>query len=165
MSNIPKYLSSTFWKTQKGAELNVKFLLAHLNINSLNTNLDCLQTWPLEMISHVIWDNLRFLDIPFRVDCDRNEGGIMASVRTDILVSYLSTEDKPTEVFSFYVNLLKKKCLMICFFNPHRNKMARHLEALGPSLDLYSEDHENINLLGYFNVNMDGICLGYFWNL
>ena len=111
-----KYLSSTFWETQKDAELNVKFLLAHLNINSLNTNLDWLQTWPLEMISHVIWDNLRFLDIPFRVDWDRNEGGIMASVRADILVSYLSTEDKPTEVFSFYLNLPKKEMSCDLFF-------------------------------------------------
>ena len=74
---------------------------------------------------------------PFLVDCDRNGGGIIVFLREDIPVRYLSTEDKPVEAFFFKLNLHKKKLLMSCSFKPHRNNIARHLESLRRSLDLY----------------------------
>ena len=41
-----------------------------------------------------------------------------------------------------------------CSYNPIRNNIFNHLEALKKSLDLYSAHYKNIVLLGDFNVNI-----------
>ena len=47
---------------------------------------------------------------PFRLD--RNGGGIIVFVREDILVKYLSSEDKPIKAFFFELNFRKRKWLV-----------------------------------------------------
>ena len=98
---------------------------------------------------------------PFRLDRNQNGGGIIVFLREDILVKYLSSEDKPIEAFFFELNFRKKKWLVRCSYNPNRNNISNHLEALRKSLDLYSAHYENIVLLGDFNVNINDLI----WNL
>ena len=61
----------------------------------------------------------------------------MVFVTVDIPVRVLSNKDaEPTEVFFFELNLHKKKWLVSCSYNPHRNNLARHLEISKRRLDL-----------------------------
>ena len=46
---------------------------------------------------------------PFRLNQNRNDGGIMVFVREDIPVKLLSTKDKPIEAFFFELSFHKKK--------------------------------------------------------
>ena len=92
---------------------------------------------------------------PFRLDRNQNGGGIIVFVREDIPVKYLSSENKPIEAFFFELNFRKRKWLVCCSYNPNRNNIFNHLEALRKSLDLYSAHYENIVLLGDFDVNIN----------
>ena len=82
---------------------------------------------------------------PFRLDRNQNGGGIIVFVRENIPVKYLSSEDKPIEAFFFELNFRKRKWLVCCSYNPNRNNIFNHLEALRKSLDLYSAHYENID--------------------
>ena len=143
-------------------------MFAHLNINSLRNKYD-LPTDLIKgnvdvlVISETKLDDsfpagqfkiLGFI-LPFRLDRNQNGGGIIVLVREDIPVKYLSSEDKPIEAFFFELNFRKKKWLVCCSYNPNRNNISNHLEALRKSLDLYSAHYENIALLGDFNVNIN----------
>ena len=82
---------------------------------------------------------------PFRLDRNRNGGGIMSLIRSDISFE------------SFYVelNFRKKKWLLNCSYNPNNNNIESHLNCLSMSIDSLSSKYENIILLGDFNSCMD----------
>ena len=85
----------------------------------------------------------------------------MVFVREDIPVKFLSSEEKPIEVFFFELNLHKKKWLVCCSYNPNKSNIFRHLDTLRKSLDLYSAHYENTILIEDFNVSIDD----HIWNL
>ena len=74
---------------------------------------------------------------PFRLDRDQNGGGIMVFVREDITAKFLSFEDKLIEALFIEINFWKKKWLLSCSYNPHKNNISNHLQRLRNSLDLY----------------------------
>ena len=103
---------------------------------------------------------------PFRLDRDRHGGGILLYIREDIPAKLLLVENMPTECFFVEINLRKKKWLLCCSYNPHRNGIKHHLEVLGRDLDLYSSRYENIIVLGDLNVektdpSLDEFCVRY----
>ena len=62
-----------------------------------------------------------FLDgfqTPFRLNRNRNGGGIMFSIRNDIPAKVVCTDDKPIESFYVESNFRKKKWRLICSCNP-----------------------------------------------
>ena len=72
----------------------------------------------------------------------------------------------PTECSFVEINLRKKKWLLCCSYNPHRNNIKPHLEILSRNLDLYSSLYENIIILGDFNVettdpSMEDFCIRF----
>ena len=80
---------------------------------------------------------------PFRLDQYQNGAGIMVFVGEDILIKFLSSEDKPIEAFFFERSFHKRKWLVCCSYFPNNNNISRELEALRKILDLYSAHHEN----------------------
>ena len=63
-----------------------------------------------------------FLDgysTPYRLDRNRNGGGIMLFVRNDIPSKMISIEKLPTESFLIELNLRKKRWLINCSYNPN----------------------------------------------
>ena len=54
----------------------------------------------------------------------------MLFVREDISSKLFSVENSPTEAFFVGINLRKKKWLFSCFYNPSRENIENHLEAL-----------------------------------
>ena len=57
---------------------------------------------------------------------------------------------------SFYVeiNLRKKKWLLNCFYNPHKNNVSNHLDVIIKSLGTYCGKCENVVFLGDFTNHL-----------
>ena len=103
---------------------------------------------------------------PFRVDRNTHGGGILFYAREDIPVKILSVENLPTECFFIEINLRKRKWLVCCSYNPHRDKIKDHLNTTSANLDLYSSKYEYIIVIGDFNVEvnekfMSNFCESY----
>ena len=72
-------------------------------------------------VDHSFPDDLFFLDgfkTPFRLDRNRNSGGIMLFIRNHIPAKVFSTDDRSTESFYVELNFRKKKWLLICSNKP-----------------------------------------------
>ena len=92
---------------------------------------------------------------PFRFDCNKNGAGITLYVREDIPAKLLSHDFPFAESFFVEINLYKKKWLINCSYNLHKNDLKKHLDTISKSLDTYSTKYENILILGDFNA-----CVG-----
>ena len=71
-----------------------------------------------------------------------------------------------SECFLAELNLLKRKSLISCSYNPHKNNISKHIEILSKNLDLYSSQYESIIIIGDFNVevsdsHMNDFCSAY----
>ena len=152
-----------------------RIVLAHLNINSLRNKFDLFKDQIKGNVDVLVISETKLDDSfptgqfkipgyasPFRLDRDENGGGIMVFVREDIPVKFLSSENKPIEAFFFELNFHRKKWLVCCSYNPSKNNISSHLEALRRSLDIYSALYENTIPVGDFNVDVNDPIMGFF---
>ena len=103
---------------------------------------------------------------PFRLDRNRNGGGIMLFIRSDIPAKVISTDKNPFESFYVELNFRKIKWLLNCSCNPNNNDIESRLNCLSRSIVSLSSKYENIILLGDFNSCIDdshmiGFCDTY----
>ena len=106
---------------------------------------------------------------PFRFDRNKSGGGILLYVREDISTKILSHDFPSAERFFVEIILHKKKWLINCSYNPHKNNINHHLETISRTLDTFSTKYENILLLGDFNTSVDdeamkNVCSSYCLN-
>ena len=92
---------------------------------------------------------------PFRLDRNRNGGGIMLFIRNDIPAKVVSTDDRPTESFYVELNFRKKKWLLNSSYGPKHSSKESHLDSLSKSIDSLSSKFDNFLLLGDFNSCME----------
>ena len=85
---------------------------------------------------------------PFRIERNIHGGGILLHVRQDIPVKILSVEPLPTECLFVEINLRKRKWLVCCSCNPHKDNISNHLQLIGKKLDLYSSNYKCMILVG-----------------
>ena len=90
----------------------------------------------------------------------------MLFVRKDVPSNLLVIEKKTIESFLFEINLRNSKWLINCSYNPHKNKIATHLDRLSKSLNIFSSNYEKFIILGDFNVeinknHMTSFCENY----
>ena len=71
----------------------------------------------------------------FRLDRNRNGGGIMLLIRSDIPAKVISTDKNPFESFYVELNFRKKKWLLNCSYNPNNNNIESHLNCLSRGID------------------------------
>ena len=88
---------------------------------------------------------------PFRLDRNKNGGGIMLYVREDIPARLISVEKSPIEAMFIEINLRNRKWLSCCSYNPNKATNERHIEALSKSINLHSSLYDNFIFLGDFN--------------
>ena len=86
----------------------------------------------------------------YRLDRNSNGGGTLLSVREDIPSTPLNTE-LFIEGFCIEINIRKKKWVLICACNPHKNLISNHLKEIGKNLDNYSSKYDNFIFLGDLN--------------
>ena len=143
-----------------------KLVVAHLNINLIRNKFEALLQnvsgeVDLLMISgkkiNESFPKSQFLmkgfSDPFRIDRNVHGGGILLYVKEDIPTKVLSLELIPSECFFVEFNLRKRKWLISCSCNPHKNNIFNHIEILSKNLHLYSSQYES-NYRTYFNVEV-----------
>ena len=120
-----------------------KLIFAHLNINSIRNKFEELisqvkGTVDVLMISETKIDECfpiaNFLidgfSQPYRVDRNSSDAGIMLHVREHIPSNLLKVESLPIEGFYVELKLRSENWLINCSYNPNRNAIDNHLEAL-----------------------------------
>ena len=145
-----------------------RIVLAHLKINYLRNKLDLLADQIKGNVDVLAISETKLDDSfpagqfkipgyasPFRLDRNQNGDGILAFVREDITVKFLSSEEKPIETFFFEPNFYIKKWLVCCSYNANKSNISKHLDTLRKNSDLYSAHYENTILIGDFNVSID----------
>ena len=100
---------------------------------------------------------------PFRTDRNIHRGGILFCVTKDVPLKLLSVEPLPTECFFVEINLRKRKWLVCCSYNPHKDDISNHLRLIWKKLDLYSSNYESIIIIGDFNSEINDKCMNDFW--
>ena len=103
----------------------------------------------------------------YRLDRCSNGGGLMLYIREDI-PSRLLTEYKPpenVECLFVEINIRKKKWLLCCSYNPHKNNISNHLHHLNKGLDVYLKHYDNLLILGDLNSDLKDGCLNAFSNV
>ena len=118
-------------------------MIAHLKINSLRNKFDLLANQITRNVDVLVisdteldafFPNDQFkipgFSTPFRRDRDQYGGGLLVFVREDIPANHLSSESTPIECIFVELNLRKKNWLMCCIYNPNRNIITNHLDAL-----------------------------------
>ena len=156
-----------------------KLIFAYLNINSIRNKFEELISQfkgivDVLMISKTKIDDsfpiANFLKDGFsqhyRIDRNSSCGGIMLYVREDIPSNLLKVEYLPIEGFYVELKLQRENWLINCSYNPNRNAIGNHLEALSNFLDVHSSSYNNVLILGDFNVgveeaHMETFCENY----
>ena len=80
---------------------------------------------------------------PFHLDRNRNGGGIMLLIRSDIPAKVIFDDKNPFESFFVELNFRKKKSLLNCSYNPNDDNIESHLNCLSRSIDSLSSKYEN----------------------
>ena len=62
------------------------------------------------------------------------------------------------------INIRKKKWLLCCSYNPHKNNVCNHLYHLNKALDAYLK-HNNLLILRDLNSDLKGKCMNDFCNV
>ena len=86
----------------------------------------------------------------------------MFNVKEDILVKRLSVEPLPAECLFVETNLRRRKWLVCCPYNVHKDNITNYLQLIRKKLDLYSSNYESIILVGDFNSKTNDKCMNDF---
>ena len=137
-----------------------KLIFTHLNINSIRNKFDNIDILMISVteVDDSFPDGQFFLDgfgKPFRLDRNRNGGGIMLFIRNDIPAKVVSTDDRPIESFYVELNFRNKKWLLNCSYNPKHSSIESHLDSFSKSIDSLSSKYGNFILLDDFNSCME----------
>ena len=156
-----------------------KLTFGHLNINSPRNKFDQL-TEMVKGFADIFLISASKLDdsfpesqfiingyhAPFRFDRHGNVGGLLLYVREDIPAKVLHSDFRAAESFYAEIILHKKRRLINCSYNSHKNNICRHLEVVTKTLDSYYSKYENVIFLGDFNAGvletpMTSFCESY----
>ena len=79
-------------------------------------------------------------------------------------LAYLLTEYKPLENVECLWKLIseRKKWILCCSNNPHKNNISNHLHHLNKGLDVYLKHYDNLLILGEINSELRDSCLNDF---
>ena len=75
---------------------------------------------------------------PYRLDHGSNGGGLMLYFREDKPSRLLTKYKPPENVEHLFVeiNMRRRKLLLCCTYNPHKNNIPNHLHRLNKGLDV-----------------------------
>ena len=152
-------------------------ILAHININSIRNKFDQLVDGAkgnvdILMISETkIHDSFPTMQFHIEGYCvfrlDRNEygGDILVYVREDSPSKLIPMKNCSIETFFIELNLRRKKWLLCCTYNLHRDFISNLVSNTGKNLDLFSANYDHIVLLGDFNAEFQNHFLKEFCDL
>ena len=152
-----------------------RIIIAHLNINSIRNkfylpanqiigNVDVLVISETKLDASFPIDQFKVpgFSTPFRTDRDQYGGGLLVFIGEDIQANHLSSESTPIEGIFVKLNFRKKNWLLCCTYNPNRNIITNHLDALKRSLDPYSTKYDDLMVIGDLNAEINLECMKLF---
>ena len=100
---------------------------------------------------------------PYRLERNRNGGGVIIYVRQDIPSKILIKHVLPTDIGALFIELNFRKCkwLFSRIYHPPSQSDQYFFGKLGNALDVYS-NYENILFVGEFNAKTGETCLDTF---
>ena len=100
---------------------------------------------------------------PYRLDRNRNGGGVIIYVREDILSKILTKRVLPTDIEALFIesNFRKCKWLLSGIYHPLSQSDQYLFDKLDNALDVYS-NYKNILLVDDFNARIGETCLDTF---
>ena len=158
-----------------------RFIIGHLNVNSLRNKLQILEELikdkiDIFLISETKLDSsfpsgqfvIKGYSISFRLYRNQNGRGLLLYVREDIPCKTLKeyTPEKPIENLFVEINLRSRKWLLSCSYNRKANLIADHLHCVGRGIGFYSSKYDNSIVLGDLNTEvsnsfMEQFCASY----
>ena len=156
-------------------------IIGHLNINSIRNKSDLMKAMLTHNIDILMITKTKLHDsfpvsqfeidgfsTPFRLDRNKNGGGILLFIRSYIVASKLNNYIFPNDIGAFFIeiNIKGNKWLICCSYNPNRIFVSRHLDHIAKRIDTYSKKYEKILLMGDFKIelkeaNMTTFCNQY----
>ena len=139
-----------------------KITVSHLNINSIMNKSDRLSfiidtNTDILLISETKLDDsfssaqlsLKRFCSPYRLHRNSKGGGILLYFRKDIPSRFPNIGSTCNiETISVEINLMKRKWLLTCWYNPHKSLISSHPDYLNNILDKYSKFYENFVFMG-----------------
>ena len=103
---------------------------------------------------------------PFRLDRNKNGGGILLYIRSNITATKLNRYiiKNQTEAFFVEIRIRNSIWLLCCSYNPGKLQIASHIQEISNGIDAYCKKYENILIMGDFNVDVKEVSLHLFCN-
>ena len=154
-------------------------ILGNLNINSINSKFDQMKFLlqgkvDILVLTETKLDNsfptTQFLiegySKPFRLDWNRNGGGLLAYIREDIPCKELKSHSFTEDIKGIFIEINLRKCKWLLFatYHPPSQCDKYFFDYLSRSLDIYSALYDKFVLIGDFNAEESEDILASFLN-
>ena len=151
-------------------------IIGTLSINSISSKFDDLKVLISEMFDISIITETKLDDtypisqfhieghsMPYRLDRNRNGGGVIIYVREDIPSKILKKHLFPNDIEGIFVeiNFRKSKWLLCGIYHPPSQSDQYYFDNIYKALDVYCQ-YEKIMLVGDFNAQIGEKCFDYF---
>ena len=156
---------------------NIKnVIIATLNVNSLVSKFDELKVIGQGILDILIINETKLdasfpvnqffingFSTPYRLDRNRNGGGIIIYVREDITSKMLTKHKFPDDIEALFVEINFRKCkwLLCGLYHPPSQSDQYFFDNLDKALDVYST-YEKVLITGDFNAQEGEKCLDTF---
>ena len=143
-----------------------KVIIGSINVNSLPNKFEHLKELVMKHIDVLVIIDTKLNDLfptsqflikgfaeSFRLDGNRNGGGVMIYIRDDIPSALLSKQVFPSDIEGLYIELNFRKCkwLLLGAYHLPSQSDQYYFNNLDKSLDAYSNYEKNL-LVGDFNA-------------
>ena len=110
--------------------------------------------------------NVEGFSTPFRLDRNKNGGGIILYIRSYIIASKLTSFTFPNDIEAFFIeiNLKGNKWLICCSYNPNRTFASNHLDHIAKGMNTYSKKYPKILSMGDSNAELTEANMTVFWD-
>ena len=154
-------------------------IFSNININSIRNkfenlcdivgnNVDVLSIAETKLDSS--FPNAQFLLPGFheflRLDINHRSGGLLVYIKASLPSKILTKIKLPIniQIIPFEINLRKRKWLFVSIYKPPSQSNQCFLDILGDQVDFYSQDYDNIVILGDFNLEPSNPSIVSFMN-
>lgn len=162
-------------------ELRIKNLhrviVATLNVNSISGKFDQLKTLVTGNIDILViteskldasFPDAQFIidgySEPYRLDRNRQGGGVLIYIREDIPSKKLTRHVFPNDIEGLFIEINLRKCkwLLMGSYHPPSQTDQYYFDSVAKALDIYSDYYEKFLLVGDFNAEETEPCLSTF---
>ena len=139
---------------------DLKVLICGMSDISIITETKLDDTYPISQF------HIDGYSMPYRLDRNRNGGGVIIYVREDIPSKILRKHFFPNDIEGIFVeiNFRKSKWLLCGTYHPPSQSDQYYFDNIDKALDVYCQ-YEKIMLVGDFNAQIEEKCFDDYFNM